>query len=127
MSRISKHQVIITTMFVGVLASCGGSTSSAPTTALVADVVVTAESGLRLDQTSYSASSGAISIGYINDDTIRHTLVVVKDDTKVAGFELKVNQKGDIDQGTVTLEPGTYVLLCTVPGHENMKAAFTVK
>lgn len=127
MRRISKHPFIIATMLVGVLAACGGSSSSAPTTALVADVVVTAESGLRLDQTSYSASSGAISIGYVNDDTIRHTLVVVKDGTKVAGFELKVNQKGDVDQGTVTLEPDTYVLLCTVPGHENMKANFTVK
>lgn len=114
-------------MLVGILASCGGSASSTPTTAVVADVVVIAKSGIQLDQSSYSASTGNISIAYIDDDTIRHTLVVVKDGTKVAGFELKVNQKGDVDQGTVTLEPGTYVLLCTVPGHENMKANFTVK
>ncbi len=127
MTRISKHTFIVTTMLAGVLAACGGSSSSTPTTALVADVVVTAQSGLRLDQTSYSASSGAISIGYVNDDTIRHTLVVVKDGTKVSGFELDVSKKGDVDQGTVTLEPGTYEFLCTVPGHQNMKASFTVK
>ena len=127
MARINKHQFIFTTMLVGILASCGGSASSTPTTAVVADVVVIAKSGIRLDQSSYSASTGEISIAYIDEDNIRHTLVVVKDGTKVAGFELKVNQKGDVDQDTVTLEPGTYVLLCTVPGHDNMKANFTVK
>jgi plastocyanin len=127
MSRISKRAFIIATALIGALTSCGGSSSSTPTTALVADVVVTAESGLRLDQTSYSASSGEISIAYINDDTIRHTLVVAKDGTKVTGFELDVSKKGSTDQGTVTLEPGTYEFLCTVPGHQNMKASFTVK
>lgn len=127
MTRISKHPFIIATMLIGVLAACGGSSVSTPTTALVADVVVIAESGLRLDQTSYSASSGSISIGYINDDTIRHTLVVLKDGTKVSGFELDVSKKGSTDQGTVTLEPGTYEFLCTVPGHQSMKASFTVK
>jgi len=40
---------------------------------------------------------------------------------------LDVSRKGDTDQGTVTLDPGTYQLLCTVPGHQNMKAIFTVK
>jgi plastocyanin len=127
MTRISKRSFIIATVLVGALTSCGGSSSSAPTTALVADVVVTAKSGLRLDQTSYSASSGEISIAYINDDTIRHTLVVAKDGTKVTGFELDVSKKRSTDQGTVTLEPGTYEFLCTVPGHQNMKASFTVK
>lgn len=114
-------------MFVGVISGCGGSSSSTPTTAVVADLVVTAENGIRLDQTSYSASSGEISIAYINGDTIHHTLAVVKDGTKVSGFELQVNRKGDVDKGTVTLESGTYVLMCTVPGHQNMKASFTVK
>ena len=127
MARISKFPFIIATMLIGVLASCGGSSSSAPTTALIADVVVTAKSGLRLDQTSYSASSGEISIGYINDDTIRHTLVIAMDGKKVAGFELDVSKKGSTDQATVTLEPGTYELLCTVPGHQSMKSSFEVK
>ena len=127
MTRISKRSFIIATVLVGALTSCGGSSSSTPTTALVADVVVTAKNGIRLDQSSYSASAGDISIAYVNDDTIHHTLVIAKDGTKVAGFELKVDQKGDVDQSTVNLEPGTYTLMCTVPGHQNMKASFTVK
>ena len=117
---------MVAMMLVGALTSCGGSSSSTPTAAVVADVVVTTKSGIRLDQTSYTASSGNISIAYVNDDTIHHVLVIVKDGTKVAGFELQVSRKGDVDQGTVKLEPGTYELMCTVPGHQSMKADFTI-
>lgn len=118
--------MICATFAAGIVASCGGSSDSTPTTAVVADVVVIAESGIRLDQSSYTATSGSISIAYVNNDTIRHTLIVDKDGTKVSGFELDVSKKGDTDQGTVTLEPGSYQLLCTVPGHQNMKASFTI-
>jgi uncharacterized cupredoxin-like copper-binding protein len=38
-----------------------------------------------------------------------------------------VNAKGSTDFGTVSLTAGNYVLLCTVPGHQNMKADLTVK
>ena len=127
MVRIGKSLFILATMLVGTLASCGGSSSSTPTTAIAADVVVTAKDGLRLDPNSYSAAAGKISIAYINDDTIRHTLVVVHEGTKVEGFELDVSKKGSVDQGTVTLLSGNYVLQCTVPGHQNMNASFTVK
>lgn len=126
MTRIRKNSFGIAAILVGALTSCGGSTSSTPTTAIVADVVVNAMKGLRLGQTSYSASSGDISIAYVNDDTIHHMLVVVDDGTTVAGFELSVSKKNDVDQGTVSLEPGNYVFQCTVPGHQNMKAGFTV-
>ncbi len=126
MTRIRKRSFVIATVLVGALTSCGGSTSSTPTTTVVADVVVIAKSGLRLDQTSYSAPSGDISVAYVNDDTIHHMLVVVHDGTTVAGFELSVSKKNDVDQGTVSLEPGNYVFQCTVPGHQNMKADFTV-
>lgn len=127
MVRIGKSSFIVATVLVGTLASCGGSSSSTPTTAVVADVVVTAKDGLRLDPNSYSAAAGEISIAYINDDTIRHTLVVVQEGTKVEGFELEVSKKGSVDQGTVTLVSGNYVLQCTVPGHQNMNAGFTVR
>lgn len=126
MKRINIRQFITAIFLAGIVASCGGSSNSTSTTAVVADVVVIAESGIRLDQSSYTASSGSISIAYVNNDTIRHTLVVEKDGTKVSGFELDVSKKGDTDQGTVTLDPGSYQLLCTVPGHQNMKASFTI-
>lgn len=126
MTPIRKNSFGIAAILVGALTGCGGSTSSTPTTTVAADVVVLTKSGLRLDQTSYSAPSGEISIAYVNDDTIHHMLVVVDDGTTVAGFELSVSKRNDVDQGTVSLEPGNYVFQCTVPGHQNMKAGFTV-
>lgn len=126
MRRISKKALFAAIALTGVASSCGGSSGSTSTTAVVADVVVTAESGIRLDQSAYTATSGEISIAYINADTIHHTLIVERDGTKVSGFELHVSRKGDVDQDSVSLEPGTYQLLCTVPGHQNMKASFTV-
>ena len=110
------------------LGACSSS-SSAPAETLPVDIglEVHAVSGLKFDKTTYEAVAGDITVGYINEDSIRHTLVVVQGDTKVSGFELKVNKKGDIDSGSVTLAAGNYVLFCTVPGHQSMKADLTVK
>ena len=38
-----------------------------------------------------------------------------------------IGQNGAVDSGSVTLDAGTYTLLCDVPGHTNMKATLTVK
>ena len=110
------------------LGACSSS-SSTPAETLPVDigVKVHAVSGLKFDKANYEVGAGDVTVGYINEDSIRHTLVVVQDGTKVSGFELKVNKKGDIDSGSVTLVAGTYVLMCTVPGHQNMKADLTVK
>jgi plastocyanin len=88
---------------------------------------VRAVAGLKFDKSSYDATAGDIEIGYVNDDTIRHTLVVVDGDTKVGTLELQVNKRGDTDLGSINLPAGNYVLLCTVPGHQSMKADLTVK
>jgi len=115
-------------LFSSVLAACGGSSSSEPVVIpATVDLEVRAVSGLKFDASSYTATAGDIEVAYINDDSIRHTLVVVDGDTKVGSFELKVNKKGDVDLGTINLPAGNYVLLCTVPGHQNMKADLTVK
>ncbi|MEN9301235.1 MAG: hypothetical protein RLZZ254_1016, partial [Actinomycetota bacterium] len=84
-------------------------------------------SGLRWDQTSYTAPAGEINVALVNDDTIRHTLVVIEGETIIPGFELEINRKGDVDSGTINLEPGTYSIFCTVPGHQNMKSELIVE
>ena len=130
MIRFAKNSLVLTSLVVlGIALPACSSSSSTPAETLPAttDLEVHAISGLKFDKTSYEVGAGDISVGYINDDSIRHTLVVVQGDTKVSGFELKVNKKGDIDSGSVTLAAGNYILLCTVPGHQNMKADLTVK
>jgi plastocyanin len=130
MIRFAKSSFALTSLVALSMAlpACS-STSSAPAETLPAttDLEVRAIAGLKFDKTSYEVAAGDTEIGYVNDDTMRHTLVVVQDGTKVSGFELKVNKKGAIDSGSVTLAAGTYVLMCTVPGHQNMKADLTVK
>ena len=114
---------------VALLAACGGGGTSAPAETLPAGaLVVTAVSGLRFDAESYGPiSAGDIVFGYQNEDSIRHTLIIAKADTKVPNFKLVVAQKGDVDSGSVTLDAGTYTLICDVPGHGNMKASLTVE
>ena len=114
---------------VALLAACGGSGTSAPTETLPAGAtVITAVSGLRFDAESYGPiTAGEIVLGYQNEDSIRHTLIIAKGDTKVPNFKLVVAKKGDIDSGPVTLDAGTYTLICDVPGHSNMKATLVVE
>ena len=130
MIRFAKNSLVLMSLAaLGIALPACSSSSSSPAETLPATVglEVHAVSGLKFDKTSYEVGAGDISVGYINDDSIRHTLVVVQGDTKVSGFELKVNKKGDIDSGSVTLAAGNYILFCTVPGHQNMKADLTVK
>jgi plastocyanin len=115
-------------LFALTLGACGGSSSSTPAVVpATVDLEVLAVSGLKFDATSYSATAGDIEIAYVNEDSIRHTLIVIEGDTKVGNLELAVNKSGDIDLGTINLPAGNYVLFCTVPGHQNMKADLTVK
>jgi plastocyanin len=114
---------------VALLAACGGGGTSAPAETLPSGaLVVTAVPGLRFDAKTYGpVPAGDIVFGYQNEDSIRHTLILAKDDTKVPNFKLVVAKIGDVDSGPVTLDAGTYTLICDVPGHGNMRASLTVE
>jgi plastocyanin len=91
-------------------------------------MVVKAVPSLRFDAAEYGpVKAGEVLIGYSNEDSVRHTLILAKDNTKVANFKLVVGTPGAVDSGTVTLDAGTYTLICDVPGHGNMKATLTVE
>ena len=126
MIRIARRALIVTSAAVA-LAACSGSTATPETLPATVGLEVHAVSGLKFDKSAYEATAGDIEVGYVNEDSIRHTLVVVQGDTKVGTFELQVNKRGDTDTGTINLPAGQYVLICTVPGHQSMKADLTVK
>ena len=110
------------------LIGCGGGGDSAPADTLPAGVglTVTAVPSIRFDASEYTAPAGDVVVGLINTDSVRHTLIIAKDGTKVPDFKLIAPEKGSVDSGTVKLEAGSYTLLCDVPGHQNMKATLTV-
>ena len=126
MIRFAKNSLSIVAVAIA-LSACSSSTATPETLPATVDLEVRAVSGLKFDKSAYEATAGDIEVGYVNDDTIRHTLVVIEGDTKVGTFELQVNKRGDADFGSINLPAGNYVLLCTVPGHQSMKADLTVK
>ena len=126
MNRFTKSSLSAVAVAIA-LSACSSSTATPETLPSTVDLEVRAVSGLKFDKTAYEATAGDIEIGYVNDDTIRHTLVVVEGDTKVGTLELQVNKRGDVDTGTINLPAGSYSVFCTVPGHQNMKADLTVK
>ena len=110
------------------LAACGGGESGPAETVPTGAFVVKAVSGLKFDAKEYGPiPAGEINFGYVNEDSLRHTLIIAEGDTKVPNFKLEVNRKGDVDSGSVTLNAGTYTLICDVPGHGSMRATLTVE
>jgi len=122
---------VTATVFVAslvALSSCGGSSSSTPdyTIPADADLVIKAIPSIRWDANEYTAAAGDIKVFLANDDSVRHVLVVLKDDKVVGDLELVVNKRGDVDEGTITLEAGEYRVYCSIPGHGGMKSTLTV-
>ncbi len=126
--KLLHHRLAIFVLTTGVaLAACGGG-DSAPADTLPAGVglTVAAVPSIRWDADNYTASAGDVTVGLVNEDSVRHTFIIAKDGKKLPGFKLDVGKKDDVDSGTIALEAGTYTLICDVPGHQNMKATLTV-
>lgn len=111
-------------MLAVTLGACGGGSggSKAPTDA---NVVVQAKTGNTLDKAEYTATAGTVKIAYIGEPSANHTLLVSSEDGTAVGKTLKVQPDGE-DEGSYDLKPGTYKMLCNVPGHTNMHATLVV-
>ena len=99
---------IVTTVVAAslvVLSSCGGSSSSTPDYTIPADagLVVKSVQSIRWDATEYTATAGEIKVFLANDYSVKHILVVLKDDKVIGDLELIVNKRGDTDEGTINL------------------------
>lgn len=108
------------------LAACGGGEtgSSAPTASTVPGTVVVKARDILFDKKRYEASAGEVTFLYVDEGRIRHTLLI----DGVEGFKLEVLGNGDDDSGTVSLDPGEYLIYCDVPGHRPaMEATLVVK
>ena len=112
-----------------VLAACGGGGSDSDTSTPLpadADVVVKAVDPLAWDQTDYSATAGDVLVAVENDSSQPHNLRIVDSSDTRLPLELEIPGRGDVASGTIALTAGSYTLICTIPGHANMKATLTV-
>lgn len=123
--RLAVSLVAVTAL--ATLAACGGDDGgSTPTAPVEADLVVRSVPSIRWDADSYSVAAGEVTVALVNEENVRHTLVILDGSTQVGGMQLEVNRRGDTDTGTVTLEAGNYRIFCTVPGHQNMNSELIV-
>jgi plastocyanin len=126
------HRLSIRTVFAALVAAfalsaCGGGTSApAQTIPSDAGLVVKNVKSIRFDASEYSAVAGNVKVATVNEDTVRHTLLIVQDGIKIPNFKLVVAEEGAIDVGEINLAAGSYTVICDVPGHQNMKATLTV-
>jgi plastocyanin len=70
--------------------------------------------------------NGQVTISLTDDSGLPHNLHVLDSTNSDVGISLNVEGRGDVRTDTVALKPGAYTVICTVPGHGNMKATLTV-
>ena len=109
------------------LAACGGgSSSSGDTIPADADVVVKAVEGIKWAQSSYTAAAGDVLIAAENVSSLPHNLHIVDANGTQLPNVLDLPNRGQVKTESVKLTAGEYTLICTVPGHANMKPTLTV-
>lgn len=110
------------------LAACGGSSSSGATLPADVDLTVVAVDGIAWDKKEYAVTTtdGTATIGTRNDSSIAHNLYLVGPDGVQNPTFLDIPRRGSVDYKEFTLTPGTYTIICTVPGHANMRASLEV-
>jgi plastocyanin len=103
------------------LAACGGGSSTTSADAASADVSVVGQN-IKYDKPEYVTTAGTRKIALVNKDSVQHTVTVVE----LGNKEVVSANGGQTKVGTIDLAAGTYTIICTVPGHQAMKATLKV-
>ena len=116
------------------VAGCGGGgggggnasksvTVTAPAGGGAASVTIEAHD-VFFNVTKIKAPAGKLDIHYVEKGSQQHTLAI----DSVKDFKLEVGPGTSSDDGTVTLQPGSYTYYCTIPGHraQGMQGTITV-
>jgi len=101
-----------------VLSACGGGDEALPE----ADIVVVGTDRLTWEPATLRVEPGTSSVAIVCEGGANHNLVIEE-----TGEEVVACAPGRTAFGEVTLEPGNYTYVCTVPGHEaTMRGALAV-
>jgi plastocyanin len=91
-------------------ASKGGPEASETTLQLAAD-----PTALLFEEEELSAKAGKVTIDFDNPAAIEHNVVIEQDGKEIAGIEPITESEKSF---SADLEAGSYMYVCTVPGHE---------
>ena len=126
--RFAKPLATLLTAGLLSLTACGGSSSTGNTVPADADVVVKAQEGIAWNQKTFDATAtdGKVTIYVENGASIAHNMYVLDANDKVQGDFVDLPTHGSHGTRVLPLAPGTYHIVCKVPGHNNMNATLTV-
>ncbi len=117
---------LVLALALAVAACGGGGGASGATVPPDADLVVRGVEGLRWDQPAYTVAAGEVLIAAENVSSLPHNLHIVGPGGVQLPQFIDIPRRGEVRTMTVTLEPGEYTLICTVPGHNAMRSTLTV-
>lgn len=126
-TRLVAPVVLAISAAIG-LTACGGSSTTPATVPADADVVVRAKDGIVWDSKTYTATAegGKVTIYTVNESAIAHNMYVLDESDKPIGGHVDLPKRGSDGTLVYELAPGTYHIVCKVPGHSNMKSTLTV-
>lgn len=126
-TRLVAPVVLAISAAIG-LSACGGGSTTPATVPADADVVVRAKDGIVWDSKTYTATAegGKVTIYTVNESAIAHNMYVLDESDKPIGGHVDLPKRGSDGTLVYELAPGTYHIVCKVPGHSNMKSTLTV-
>ena len=118
-STTPLRSAVATVALALTLVGCGGGSSDGLPDA---DIALLGTDRLTWEPSSVRVEPGTLSVAIVCERGANHNLVIEE-----TGEEVAACAPGQTAFGEVTLEPGNYTMVCTVPGHEvTMRAALAV-
>ena len=108
--RARDHIALLFSAGAVVLAACGGGSAGGLPDA---DIALLGTDMLRWEPDQVSVDAGTLSVAIVCERGANHNLVIEE-----TGEEVAACAPGQTAFGEVTLDPGLYTYVCTVPGHE---------
>ena len=126
-TRTTSARVALAALIITLMAACSGEAETPPAEApLTAESTVIAVSAVDFayELSETPSAAGTYIFELTNNGSMGHDVVLEGGD----GGSTSIVSPGGTDSFTVTLEPGTYTLYCSVGNHraQGMEVTFTV-
>jgi plastocyanin len=110
------------------LVACSTKSGGVGGTVPAGATLIKAEEAITWDAKTYTATAvnGEVTIAIRNESSLPHNLHLLDSANVDTGISMSVEGRDDVRSQSLALKPGTYQVICSIPGHGNMKATLTV-